>query len=301
MLIVIQQVAILAIFALAGYALARAGRVKSGQTQILSTLLIYVCFPCTVFRTFSSQFTVAYLSEKYSFVLISSVLFAVVILVSKWAARRMTGKRYEQEVYGYTLIVPNTGYMGAPLVENLYGQAVLLNQMMFQLPLTLFTYTEGYRMLTGGEKFSFRRLMNPVTTAILLGCVVGISGLPVPSVLSVAAERASNCVGPLSMLLTGITISEFPFARLLQNKMAYLITLLRLVVIPFVLAGIASLFFSREIVLAVVMMYSMPCGLNTIVFPKLIGEDCEIGASLALLSNVLAILTIPLCTAVFLP
>ena len=75
---------------------------------------------------------------------------------------------------------------------------------------------------------------------------------------------------------------------------------LRLLVIPFVMAGIASLFFSREIVLATLMMYSMPCGLNTIIFPKLIGEDCEIGASLALLSNVLAIVTIPLGVAVFL-
>ena len=48
------------------------------------------------------------------------------------------------------------------------------------------------------------------------------------------------------------------------------------------------------------MQYAMPCGLNTIVFPKLIGENCEIGAGLALVSNVLAIFTIPLCVAVFL-
>ena len=44
-----------------------------------------------------------------------------------------------------------------------------------------------------------------------------------------------------------------------------------------------------------VLMYAMPCGLNTIVFPKLVGEDCSTGATLALMSNLLAVITIPLC------
>ena len=300
MIVVAKQVGILAIFALIGYVLARIGKVKTEHSQLLSTLVVYACYPCTVFKTFSTQFNVPYLTEKYSSILISTVMFAAVVIASKWLAKKMTSKPYERNVYGYTMIVPNTGYVGSALVEHLYGPAVLLNQMMFNLPLSFFTYTEGYRMLTGGDKLTLKRLFNPVTSAILLGCAVGIFAIPLPELLTTVVERANNCMAPLSMILTGIAISEFDLSRLLKNRMAYLMTFLRLLVIPFVMAGIASVFFSREIVLAAVMMYAMPCGLNTIIFPKLIGEDCEIGACLALLSNVLAIVTIPLCTAVFL-
>ena len=42
-----------------------------------------------------------------------------------------------------------------------------------------------------------------------------------------------------------------------------------------------------------VMMACMPCGLNPVVFPKLIGQDCRLGARLILLSSILSCITIP--------
>lgn len=280
--------------------LAKKGLVDVAHAKLLSTLEVYVCFPCTVFKTFSANFTVSYLSETYTSILLSTVMLSGVAVVARLLSRKLSKDAYEQDVYCYTLVVPNTGYMGSALVGSLYGQAVLLNQMMFNLPVTFYTYTEGYRMLTGGKKMTLRRLVNPVTIAIVLGCVVGIFSIPIPSVLMAVVDGSNNCMAPLSMLLTGIAISEFDLRVLLKNKMVYLMSFLRLIVLPFGMAFLASQFCSREIVLAVIMQYAMPCGLNTIVFPKLIGENVEIGAGLALVSNVAAILTIPLCVAVFL-
>ena len=44
-----------------------------------------------------------------------------------------------------------------------------------------------------------------------------------------------------------------------------------------------------------VITYCMPCGMNTIVFPKMVGEDCKIGASMVLISTLAALVTVPLC------
>lgn len=269
------------------------------HARLLSTLEVYVCFPCTVFKTFAANFTVKYLTEKYIWILISAVMLTSVAIVARKVSRKFSKNPYEQDVYCYTLVVPNTGYIGSALVGSLYGPAVLLNQMMFNLPVTFYTYTEGYRMLTGGKKMTLKRLVNPVIIALLLGCVVGVLSIRIPDVLMAVVNGSDNCMAPLSMILTGIAISEFDLRILLKNKMVYLMTFLRLIVLPFGMAFLASRFFSREIVLAVIMQYAMPCGLNTIVFPKLIGENVELGAGMALISNVAAILTIPLCVAVF--
>lgn len=269
------------------------------HAKLLSTLEVYVCFPCTVFKTFAANFTVKYLTEKYIWILISAVMLTSVAIVARKVSRKFSKNPYEQDVYCYTLVVPNTGYIGSALVGSLYGPAVLLNQMMFNLPVTFYTYTEGYRMLTGGKKMTLKRLVNPVIIALLLGCVVGVLSIRIPDVLMAVVNGSDNCMAPLSMILTGIAISEFDLRILLKNKMVYLMTFLRLIVLPFGMAFLASRFFSREIVLAVIMQYAMPCGLNTIVFPKLIGENVELGAGMALISNVAAILTIPLCVAVF--
>lgn len=45
---------------------------------------------------------------------------------------------------------------------------------------------------------------------------------------------------------------------------------------------------------AAVLTACMPCGLNPVVFPKLIGQDCRLGGKLILLSSVLSCATIPL-------
>ena len=43
----------------------------------------------------------------------------------------------------------------------------------------------------------------------------------------------------------------------------------------------------------------MPCGMNTIVFPKLVGQDCRTGAGLACVTSILCCITIPLCLWLF--
>ena len=75
---------------------------------------------------------------------------------------------------------------------------------------------------------------------------------------------------------------------------------LRLLVIPCAIAAALMLVGAKDAVMPALLIYAMPCGLNTIVFPKLIGEDCHIGAGLACISSVLACVTIPICIELFL-
>ena len=65
------------------------------------------------------------------------------------------------------------------------------------------------------------------------------------------------------------------------------------------IAGALALLGLDDVVIPALMMYAMPCGLNTIIVPRLIGEDCKPGAALALLSNLLACVTVPLCVLLF--
>ena len=133
---------------------------------------------------------------------------------------------------------------------------------------------------------------------MLLGAIFGFSGIKIPSVLSDIFGKASACMGPVSMLLAGMVVSEFDFGELLSMKRVYIITALRLVIIP-VIIGYALLPINKTAMETAVILFAMPCGLNTIVFPRLVGEDCRIGAGLALLSNILACITIPLVLVFF--
>ena len=56
--------------------------------------------------------------------------------------------------------------------------------------------------------------------------------------------------------------------------------------------GFDSGYFAIAMLFAIIVT-CMPCGLNTIVFPKLVGEDCSLGAGLVLTTHALSCITLP--------
>lgn len=296
---VFEQVFILFVFALIGYVLAKSGIADRSCSKLLSVLAVYVFLPCTVFKTFSTNFTIEYISTRYYFLLVSLCVLAAVFTTSVFVSKLLSQNGYERSVYRYSLIVPNFGYMGYALAEALYGSGALLNMIVFALPVTMFTYTVGFCTLTK-TSFSPKRLFQPMIIAIFLGCISGLLSVPMPEVINQVLSKGSSCMGPCTMLLAGITISEFSIKSLLVDKRTYFVVLMRLLIIPCTVGFVSSLFCPKEVVMSSLLIYAMPCGLNTIVFPKLVGENCSIGASLACVSTVLSCITIPICLTLFL-
>ena len=290
---VIEQVLILMIFAAVGYALCKAKITESSHAGVLSRLAIYVFLPALSFKTYAESFTVDYVRENYSQLLLSVAVVAALTVVNLPLSRLLTADGYGRKVYHYSLTVANYGYMGFVLAESLYGGEMLLEVMVYALPLNFYVYGVGLPTLTNAD-FSLKRFFNPAMIASFLGMAVGLVGITVPPVALDLLGKASACVGPVCMLLTGMTLSEYPVRSLLCDRSTYIVTVLRLLVLPSLLVGALMLLGIREAVIPMLMLYAMPCGLNTVVFPKLVGERCESGAALALVSSLLSCVTIPL-------
>ena len=293
MQVVIEKVLILMIFAAVGYTLCKAKITKSSDASVLSKLAVYVFLPAMSFKTYATSFTVDYVRTNYSSLLLSVAVVAVLALISLPLSRLLTRDAYLRKVYHYSITIANYGYMGYVLAENLYGGEMLLSVMVYALPLAFYVYGVGYPTLTNSG-VSAKKFFNPSIIASLLGMAVGLCGLTVPEVALDLLGKAAACVGPISMLLTGMTLSEYRLRTLLCDRNTYIVTALRLLVMPSLLAGTLILLDFREAVIPMLMLYAMPCGLNMVVFPKLVGERCEAGASLALVSSVLSCATIPL-------
>lgn len=317
---VFVQILLLMLFITIGYVLCKTGTADQSHSKLLSVLGFHIFLPANVFKTFSSYFTVEYLSQKYPLVLISAVFVIVMMLAGIPMARLMSKDKYQQAVYRYSLISSNYGYVGYTLAQSIFGEEMLMNVMMFAVPLSIYTYSVGYCMLTK-NKLSFKRLLNPVNIALVAGALVGLLkpyavalftahmpgfvawitplGQPVLALVNSFLSKAQACMGPISMLLTGMVISEYKFRDMLSQKSVYVMAALRLIVIPFAVCGLLLLLGLKDFLIPTLIMLALPCGLNTIVFPKLVGEDCKTGAALACLTSVLCCVTIPLTLWIF--
>ena len=111
------------------------------------------------------------------------------------------------------------------------------------------------------------------------------------------------------MLIAGLTIARFGFVDMLKNKKVYVSTALRLVLLPAVI--VAVVYFAKELVALIIssdinnnavflafFAYAAPLGLNTVVFPEAFGGDSRPGASMAMISHTLCVITIPVLYAI---
>ena len=180
MLIVLEQLCQLFIFIVVGYILGKSGLIKPEHSKALSTVCVYVFFPCNNFKAFSKNFNIGYLTEYYPLILISAGILIFIILFSHFASGFFSKEDYEKKVYKYSLIVPNYGYMGYALAESLYGEKGLLNIIFFAIPITLYIYTYAFSMLTKRE-ISFKKIFNPGIVGILIGAFFGLLEINIPT------------------------------------------------------------------------------------------------------------------------
>ncbi len=299
MSVIFGQVFTLFSFALLGFGLAKAKIVDKDHAKLLSSLLVYVFLPFNVLKTYMTNFTVNYVKENYMILITSTVTVVVIGVAAHFASKLFTKNKYEQGIFAYAMTCPNVGYMGYPMAAGLLGEVGLMNAMMFTFPLSLlFIYSVGFCRLTR-RPLTPKCLLNVAFISVVVGAVLGLLNFQPPAIISSILDAGSSCMGPVSMLMAGIVVSEFKLKPLVCNYHTYIISALRLIIIPVAVGLIASLFLDDYIVQITVLLYAMPCGLNTIAFPKLIDENCQIGASHALVSNIAACATIPIVLSLF--
>lgn len=293
MLIILEKIFILYIFLCLGYAFGKKKPALVSSTGLLSFLLVNLMLPCKVFTTFANNFTVSYLKESKLTILISVAFLGLLYLTSVPLSKLLTKDRYKRKIYVYSFTISNYAYMGYALTESLFGAEGLTDLILFCIPFAIFTYTAGYMLLTDAGS-DLKRVINPMTIAIALGIVCGLCGIRIPDFIANTLSSASACVAPLSMLLTGLTLSAFSFKSLVVDKSAYIYTAIRLIGLPLLVFSICKALSLNSVLPAATMMACMPSGLNTIIFPRNVGMDCTTGAKMAFISHLFSIFTLPL-------
>lgn len=303
-----EQTLTLFIFISVGFGLARAKIIHGEHAKILSELFVYIFLPCNCLMVFSKNFTVAYITEKYTLILVSSVFIITIAVIMHFVAKIFSKEKYERVIYEYSLVLSNCAGVGYPIALNLLGMEALTDLMVFIIPINIYTYTYGYsnlmkRSIAPKDIFSsriFLMLLNPVTISMFVGMIIGLLGITLPGFVMSAVSGAASCLSPVALLIVGIAIAGFDLKSLLKDVRSYIAVALRLIVQPILFGGIMWLIGIRgPALISAVIFLAGPCGMNTVTVPKMLEENCKIGASMALLSNVFACVTIPLVLAFF--
>ncbi len=293
------------LFLAIGFALRRLKLLPDNAAAVLSRLESDFIIPGMVLNSFIHHCTVESIRSFSGPMLLCFGLQFVIILLSGPLSKLFVKEGYYRNLYRYQLIYVSWGFMGYALVQSLFGAETLYYFILFALPMNIGCYAYGVPLLTPHKEgaSALKYLLSPSLIATLAGAVLGLAGFAkvMPKFLEDALSACSNMFSPIAMLLTGFTIGGFVLKEMFTDKKAWLLCLIRMVLLPPILLLIAHLTGANEQVMTFVLfMHAMPMGLFTVIYPPRYGKDARPGASAVLVSYLLCMATLPVFYALLL-
>ena len=288
---------------LIGFVLRKIRLVPDNTGTVLSKVENYIFMPAQVMATFMAYCTVESLSANYRFSLYSILCIVVSMAMGVPLSNFFSRDGKNRGVYRYALVFANFGFLGNSLVPQMLGQEYLYPYLLFTLPINTWAYLWGMNQMIHGEgekSNPLKRLLNPVIVSLFAGAIMGLTGIAkmLPQFVTDLLGNLSACMGPVAMLLTGFIIGGYDVKQLLSDKKVYAMTALRLTVLPAVLLAVAWLCGGDLPVLTMVLVaFGAALGLNTVVIPAAYDRDTRPGASMAMISHVAAVISLPLMYA----
>ena len=304
--IVIRQIAILAILVLIGLAASRARVISPVSKDLLARIIFYVTLPSMLFTNFSKITLTPELLSSSLQALMLSLFVILFMLLMGWLTSKMAGlKSGPAAIFKLHSMLGNVIYLGLPLISSQFGKEGLLYGSIFILVSNILMWTAGVSVITPGKAFSIRgnvwRILNINTIAIITGFVLFLLSIKLPPFILDSVGALGGTTTYLSMIYIGSILYYADYGRLLRNRNVYLLSLNRLLIVPFIIIGIFAFLnycfpfmLNRTVLSVMVMEAAMPCMVNVVIMVNILGEDDDIATANVFVSTVLSVITIPL-------
>lgn len=311
---ILNQMLFLFAFIIVGFILSRCKLLPDNAATVLSKLENMIFVPALVMGTFIKNCNVETIVTYWKPLVVGFGLVITLIPASLLSARLCFKEDYIRKIASYGLAFSNFGFMGNAIMQGVFGDEVFAYYIIFTLPLWSFIYLWGVPVLLisdgkkKGLKESLKSFLNPMFYAMIIGIVIGLTGLSkyLPSsVISMQAGKsgfidvAGACMSPIAMILTGLTIGKIDLLAFMKKWRIYIIAVVKLLVYPLVFIAVFAFvpknsFINDTLLTCAMCVMCMPMGLNAIVIPAAYGKDTSDAAGMALITHVISVGTIPL-------
>lgn len=228
-------------------------------------------------------------------------LFALIFMVH--ITKHMKIQEKERIVLILTSIFANTGFVGFPLMQSIYGGQGLLLAACYTMIFNVFMYSYGEHLISGKKINVKNLLMNPVSTATIIAVILFILPWRMPQAVTDSIKLYGDMTVPMAMVIVGSTLATVDIQKLFTDKYSYVCSAFRMVIFPGIMLGAMVLlrqFISISPVTAstIVLMTGLPCGSVAVIYSE--RYDCapKFAARNFCQSIVFMVITIPLLTVV---
>ena len=295
------------------------------QTMLKLFLLIilgFVLFKCHIFDEYTNKKIVNVASPMLIISSIAgvegsnkSIVFLMIgagilmyigfIILGKIINRIFPFPKKDWPVYECMVVFANTGFMGYPVLLDVFGQEAVFYASLIHMAFNFFVYTYAIMCLTKGDdsefKLNFKQLLTPGIILIFVGIFIYLFDIQLPSVLMDTINSVGSLTAPLSMMMIGSSLAVYPIKDSFTDWRSYVFAFVRLMIVPFVTMIMCRLLHIDAYYANItIITNAMPVGSMVLMLATQYNANVKIVTRNIVVSTLLSVITIPIVVATML-
>ena len=239
--IVLNQIGIFLILIIFGILAVKFGILDEHSLGSVSKLVMRMALPAYIFINTAEGATRQGLAESLLVIPLAIALYLMLFLLSLLLEKVFHLKGNRGHVFRAIVMFGNVGFMGIPLVVELYPDTALLYISLFTILDQGLFWTYGVSLTKPvseqKEKISLKNLKNllsPALVAIVGATVLVLLNIHLPKLLTTTVSKLGTASMPLSLLYIGGMLSMTDVRKVLRCGELYAEIGLKMLVLPIV-------------------------------------------------------------------
>ena len=301
-------------FMIPGFILRKTKLADNGFAKALSIITLYVAQVALIIHGFLVEFNVAVLKGICLVFIFSFLAHIIFYFAAKCMFRRAEDRL--KKVLRFGVIFSNAGYMGIPVISDVFGSDYVIYATVYIVSFNIFAYSLGRLIYTNDKKYiSVKKIfINPAVVPIGIGLVIfltggggwfqshlsdsGILGEGLSLIYNILTVL-KNMVAPASMMVIGAKLADINFKGIFKDKYLYPFILIRLFLFPAIMWAIMRICLVFGIIdstsMAIVLILaSTPAAALTSMFAELYDCDAVYAGKLVAITTVLSVASMPI-------
>ncbi|MBU3875321.1 AEC family transporter [Faecalicatena sp. AGMB00832] len=246
-----------------------------GMKNHLSTFLLKAVLPISILSSAGSEFSMERIGGFGMTALIAVIYYIVMLVVMKILSKRLKLPEKGEPIFVTMCTFANVGFIGLPLAAQLFGELGMLCAIAFNILYNLMLFSFGVMMLSGEKTFSPKVIFgNSAIQMSVVAMILYVLPFRFPAFIQTTLSSVGSMMVPLSMIIIGYEIAVMDLKDIVKDKYSYLISLIRLLIVPIIACVILSFLPINHTVASVsVLLMALPAGSFNVILSQ--QYDCN--------------------------
>lgn len=295
---IINSLCMIFIMILPGIIFRKKGLIDANQSKGISSVVVNLTWPCLVISAMQVKFSQEiFRSSLYIFAIVL-LIFAIAFALGYILVKILKIKRTQGGIFAFMLVFANTGFIGIPVINALYGKEAVFYASIVEMVNDIMLFTVGIMLiqLSAGAKakINLKGFLTPGMLGVVFGYVLFLCNIQLPGFLGKSVNIIGAATTPLTMFVIGVQLGGLKLKELLGDVNIYIMSFVKLMIIPGITLLIMQFIFKDTSLLAkvLIMSFAMPVAACTTIFSEQYDADVGFATKGVLLSTMLSLGTI---------